>query len=117
LKKQYKINDGKLFVVLFKSNHCVFFFFSIHMGKLFVVLKKIENLMLINQILLLQLIYNLLFNIRILQQLNRDKKIELILQVGPMSNRRERVPIKTLIFISTILIGVTMGITIYHGAK
>jgi len=27
LKKQYKINDGKLFVVLLKSNHCIFFLY------------------------------------------------------------------------------------------
>jgi len=40
LKKQYKINDGKLFVVLLKYNHCIFVFFSIQMGKLFVVLKE-----------------------------------------------------------------------------
>jgi len=52
LIKQYKINDGTLFVVLFKSNHgmCFLFFFPIQMGKLFVVLEKVfvENLMLIN---------------------------------------------------------------------
>jgi len=43
--------------------------------------------------------------------LNKEK-IELIAHVGPMSNRREKVHIKASIFISTILIDVTIGVSI-----
>jgi len=38
--------------------------------------------------------------------------MELIVHVGPISNRREMVPIKALIFISTIFIDVTMEVPI-----
>jgi len=48
--------------------------------------------------------------LKIIQQLNKEKK--LITHVGSMSYMRERVPMKALISINTVLIGVTINVSI-----